>query len=153
MARMKGDGDAPRSGQDPHWEELTALIDELAKARDHLKGDGAISYRQLSVAIGRSPTILYGIVDRYHMPTAGTLCDLADYAAKPLTKGERFYPPLGRLADRALWLWAGGLLKGKDPYDGTKLSPIEEKAVGLLRALDEVSRERMVAMMEVAQRY
>jgi hypothetical protein len=145
MARIHGDG--PQSGQNPHWDELLPMIDELAAARDHYKRDGTISYRQLSKAIGRSPTILYGIMDRYHKPTSGTLADLADYAARHIHMGEKDYPPIPHLAPRSVWLRAGDLIRSSEPAEVAKLTPTQRKILAMVENVPEEEMPRFMSLI------
>ena len=134
----------------PDWDKLTAMINELGVRKGLIRGINDttkkaergeaterirdVSYRKLGLEIGKSPTVLYGIVDRYHRPAADTLAALADYAKRD--------PCIEHLADRGQWLIAGGVI-GEIAETGQQLDRIERNMLALLRSMTEDEKERL----------
>lgn len=144
--------------REPDWDQLGKMINELAVRKGMVRARTAnteraergeepkrlkeVSYRRMGTAIGKSPTILYTIMDRYHKPSADTLASLADYAKQE--------PRVDHLASRGEWLKAGGVIGEINPERG-HLDPVERKMLSLLSDLDSDEKERLFQLAYAAK--
>jgi hypothetical protein len=146
--------------QEPDWDRLTAMINELAAkkglvrqrtpsiveaeeghAPQRLKD---VSYRRLGQALKKSPTIMYGIVDRYHKPSVETLAALADFASQE--------PQIPHLGDRGTWLKAGGFIREASEAGPIKLDDTERKIIALISDMTPEEKHRMLQLIEAGKR-
>jgi hypothetical protein len=144
----------------PDWDRLCSMINELAarkgllmrndetieRAKEGKESErlSAISYRRMGTAIGKSSTILYGIIGRYHRPTAETLSALADYAAQE--------PRVDHLSDRGLWLKVGGVIKDiRRGVAPDTLDSAERRILQMLSDLTPEEKERLFDLIEAGK--